>query len=343
MLFSCLSEGIKHRIVDTSYQARSSRYVPNSLGLRSQTLKLRFVTPETQGLFLKPTISQGDMVEFVEGQYGDSLPKPVFDRFFLGNTLSQIYAPYYVDGGKIFDAVLNRAVFDKTEIEGEPFSHSEKAPHWRIRFVPALCPACGWDLEGERDALALHCTNCNSIWHQGKEGFTKLTFGHFRADNEQIQFLPFWRIKAEISGIALHSYADLVRLANLPKVVQDEWTEREFRFWSPAFKVRPQDFLKFAQYLTLTQPCEEIVSGLPKGGMYPVTLAFSEAIEGLKVILASFMKPQKILFPKLPEIRIKAKSLFLVFIPFRMKGNELSQPDYRLRINKNLMTYARRL
>jgi len=283
------------------------------------------------------------MVEFVEGQYDASLPKPVFDRFFLGNTLSQIYAPYYVDGGKVFDAVLNRAVFDKEEIEGEPFSQSEKAPDWRIRFVPALCPACGWDLEGERDALALHCTNCNSIWHQGKEGFTKLTFGHFRAGNEQILFLPFWRIKAEISGIALHSYADLVRLANLPKVVQDEWTEREFRFWSPAFKVRPQDFLKFAQYLTLSQPCEEIVSGLPKGEMYPVTLSFSEAIEGLKVILASFMKPQKILFPKLPEIHIKAKSLFLVFIPFRMKGNELSQPDYRLRINKNLMTYARHL
>ena len=134
-----------------------------------------------------------------------------------------------------------------------------------------------------------------------------------------------------------------MRLANLPKVVQDDWKERGFRFWSPAFKVRPQDFLKFAKYLTLSQPGDETVPALPKGEMYPITLPFAEAIESLKVILASFIKPQKILFPKLPEISIKAKSLFLVFIPFRIKGNELSQPDYRLRINKNLMAYGRRL
>ena len=46
------------------------------------------------------------------------------------------------------------------------------------------------------------------------------------------------------------------------------------------------------------------------------------------------------MFPKLPEIEIKGKSFFLAYIPFRKKGNELSQPAFRLRINKNILTYA---
>ena len=55
MLFSCVENGIKHRFLDASHQAVDSRYFPVSVGLRSQALKLKFVTPETPGRFLKPT------------------------------------------------------------------------------------------------------------------------------------------------------------------------------------------------------------------------------------------------------------------------------------------------
>ena len=46
---------------------------------------------------------------------------------------------------------------------------------------------------------------------------------------------------------------------------------------------------------------------------------------------------------KLIEIDIKPKSFILVYIPFRLKGNELSYPEYRLRINKNVLRFARHL
>jgi hypothetical protein len=49
--FSCVESGINHRFMDISHQAVESRYFPISVGLRSQALKLNFVTPETRGLY----------------------------------------------------------------------------------------------------------------------------------------------------------------------------------------------------------------------------------------------------------------------------------------------------
>ena len=163
------------------------------------------------------------------------------------------------------------------------------------------------------------------------------------AEGDNITYLPCYRMEADVSGIDLTSYADLVRIANLPKVVRDDWRELPFHFWSPAFKVRPDDFLRFSRNLTLSQPRGKWISEFPKAQHYPVTLSLTEAIDSLKLGLASFMKPQRSLFPKLQEIKIKPKGFLLVFVPFRERGNELTQPDYQLRINKNLLKYARQL
>ena len=342
MVFSCVSNGIKHRIVDVSHQAVASPYFPVSVGLRSQTLKLRFVSPETEGLFLKPNLSFEEIVRIIEERFNTSLPKPLFQQNFIGETISQLYSPFYIDK-KVYDAVLNRPVsqelpddFDHLALPGGP-------PDWRVRFIPAICPNCGWDLEGERDSIVLHCRNCNSAWYPAKSGLTKLKFAHIPGEEGIVNYLPFYRIKTEVSGITLDSYADLVKIANLPKVVQKHWKDMEFHFWSAAFKVRPENFLGFARNLTLSQPQEELVHEMPDASPYPVTLPVEEAVEGLKINLASFMKPRNTLFPKLQEIKIKAKSAMLVYIPFHEKGHELSQPVFRLRINKNLLSFARHL
>jgi hypothetical protein len=79
---------------------------------------------------------------------------------------------------------------------------------------------------------------------------------------------------------------------------------------------------------------------LPKKTPHPVTLSVQEAVEGLKLIFASFIKPRSTMYPQLPDIEIKEKSFFLAYIPFRQRGSELSQPAFRLRINKNLLSYA---
>jgi hypothetical protein len=342
MLFSCVSNGIKHRIVDVSYQAINSQYFPISVGLRSQTQKLRFVSPETEGHFLHPSLPHREMVSIIENRFSKSLMKPIFHQSFIGDALSRIYSPLYVDG-KVYDAVLNRPVSsdlpEDFDISAFPGGH----PEWRIQFIPAQCPNCGWDLDGERDSLVLNCQNCNSAWYPGKGRLKKLKFAHIPDGDGNHPYLPFYRIKAEISGISLESYADLVKLANLPKMVQNHWKDRAFHFWSPAFKVRPQSFLQFARRVTLSQPQGELVPELPDATLYPATLPIMEAVESTKINLASFMKPPRILFPKLHEIEIKPKSFMLVYIPFHERGNELTQPAFQLRINKNLLTFARHL
>lgn len=343
MLFSCLSGGqIRHGIVDVSHVAVNCDYFPASVGLRSQTMKLRFVTPETVGYFLNPTLAYQEILGIVEKRYQAGLPKPIYLQSFIGETLSLLYSPVYVDG-RLYDAILNKplprelpADFDLNGFPGGPAG-------WRVRFVPAQCPHCGWDMDGERDSIVVTCKNCNSIWQMQNGRFIKLKFACMAAETGQALYLPFWRIKAETTGILLRSNADLIRLANLPKVARKDDEQTAFSFWSPAFKVRPQDFFRFSLNLTLAQPHGKWIRQLPEADTYPVTLPITEAMEGLKVNLAAFMKPPQALLPRLNEINIRAKSFVLIYLPFRIRGNELSNPEFGLHLNRNLLSYARHL
>jgi len=213
-------------------------------------------------------------------------------------------------------------------------------PDWKIGFLPTLCPDCGWDLEGRRDSLVLICRNCDSLWQPDGKKFKKVLFAHIPEKEKDIIYLPFWRIKADVSGIDLKSYADLVKIANLPKFVKNEWYDMQFSFWSPAFKVRPQTFLPLSSRMTLFQPYVKLVNKLPDSELYPVTLPFSEAVESLKINLAGFMKPQKKLFHKLPDIKILPKSFLLVFVPFINKHHELIGLSSNFTITKNQLKMA---
>ena len=342
ILFSSLQGRIDHRIVDVSHQALLSNYFPISLGLRSQVLKLRFVSPETEGYFLKPGLPFKDMVQLIEKRFSKGLPQPIYTQSFIGETLSQIYAPFYLDG-KLYDAVLNRPVCSTPAGDLDVTALPGGSPHWEIRFIPAQCPTCGWDLEGERDSIVLHCRNCSSLWTPAGKSFNKLEFGHVPAVSKEVLYLPFYRILTEITGMELRSYADLVRIANLPKVVQKGMEKRPFHFWSPAFKIRPLDFLRFSITFTLSQPAETWEPRVPPGETYPVTLSPHEALESLKINLAGFMKPPDILLPTLADIQIKAKSLALVYFPFQIQRDEIFHPFFQLRTTRNVLNYARRL
>ncbi|MBW1801535.1 MAG: hypothetical protein JRJ85_12505, partial [Deltaproteobacteria bacterium] len=342
MLFNCTANGITHRILDVSHQAIPSDRFPVSVGLRSQTLKLRFLAPDMEGYFLKPSVPFQEVVQIVEKRFASMEQNSMFGQSFIGESTSLLYSPFYSDT-KIYDAVLNKPLLSENPGDFNAFSLPGGTPDWNIKFIPAQCPECGWDLDGARNSLALQCNNCKTVWQAGKKQFMKLKFGYIPDEGKNVTYLPFWRIKADVTGINLGSYADLVKIANLPKVIQSQWEEQAFRFWSPAFKVRPQNFMSLSRNLTLSQPQDRIESALPDRTVHPVTLSIWEAIEGLKMNLASFMKPPKILYPKLPEINIKPQSFVLVYIPFYERGTELNQPAYRLRINKNILKFARYL
>jgi len=342
MVFSCVEDGIKHRFIDFSHQAVDSDYFPISVGLRSQALKLNFVTPESKGYFLRPTQTFKNVMSIFTHRFSTSLPNPVFHQSHIGETRSLIYSPYYANE-KIFDAILNKPVspdlpddFDATLLQGG-------RPDGRINFIPTLCPDCGWDLEGRRDALVLNCKNCNSVWRPTANGFKKLRFAILPASQKNIIYLPFWRIKADVTGITLNSYADLVRIANIPKAIKKIWEDVEFRFWALAFKVRPQVFLRLARNITLAQPREKLVRELPDTRLHPVTLPIEEAVESLTINLAGFMKPQKDLLPTLRDITITPKSYLLVYIPFIEQHHEVIHPEFHLSINKNQLELASNL
>lgn len=340
MLFSCLPSGIQNRFLDVSRQAFQSPLFPASVGLRSQAMKLRFVSPDTAGWFIKPALPFRQVMETFLARFNHDMPSPILHQAHIGETLSMIYAPFYA-GQKIMDAVLNQPV-SKTLDDPFEVSHLPGGPaDYRIRFIPTLCPDCGWDMQGSRDALVLHCGNCASMWQASDEGMTRVRVAHLPAQTgDSTIYLPFWRIRADVLGIQLDNYADLVKMANLPKVVQPKWNKIPFFFWGPAFKLRPQSFLRLTHHITVSQPHESLIAEIPKGMMHPVNLPVSESAETLKLNLAGIIRPQKIVETRIGEINVKPRRYLLVFLPFEKRHHDLVQTTFNIAVNRNQLSLA---
>ncbi len=340
MLFSSVPDGVQHRFMDTSCQGVQTEYFPASLGFRSQTLKLKFVLPETPGRFLHPSFSRDEAMKIFVRRFSKNIPEPVYHQDFVGETLSIIYSPFYVKN-QMIDAVLNKAVTSSLPDDFSVESFPGGSPQWNLIFVPTLCPHCGWDLSGNRDSLVLICKNCNTVWFSKGEKLTSVKFSTMKMPGDI--FLPFWKLKATVQGVGLNTIADLIRVANLPKVVKSQDYKTEFIFWSIAFKVPPKVFLRLNRNITMAQPRNEQINEVPSGHIYPVTLAAKEAAKSMKINFASFACPSNHYLPLLPEINIRPEKASLVFIPFYEGHHELIQEKFGLTINKNQLKLSSNL
>ncbi|MGV8073591.1 MAG: hypothetical protein AB2L11_03375 [Syntrophobacteraceae bacterium] len=346
MVFSCEEQDIGHRIADSSLLALKLAGLPPSLGMRPQALKLKFATPETVGTFLKPQFTlkiatppnEEDPVDLVVDS-GRTLPG-LFEAF-IGETVSLIYSPVFMQDGVLYDAILKRPLARSPEkltdkLPADPHGVSS------LLFIPTLCPRCGWDLEGEKDTLILLCRNCDSAWKASGDCLEPVDFGVLPCGVENPALcLPFWRMEVQIKGIKLQSYADLIKLANIPKAIREEWAERSLHFWVPAFKVHPLLFLRLGKLLMLSQLQGEIEESLPKSHIYPVTLSLREAAESLKVGIASLAVPKSYIIPKLSKMEIKLDAHRLIYLPFTSRGSEFIQPTLQMSINKNSLKLGR--
>ena len=126
-------------------------------------------------------------------------------------------------------------------------------------------------------------------------------------------------------------------------MVPDWARDAGFRFWVPAFKVRPRVFLRLSTNMTLSQPQKRLVPELPNTRHQPVTMPVTEAVESLTINLSSFAKPRTKLSKIIPEIKIDAKSFVLVYVPFKESHHEFIQPDLQFAINKNVLTLSSNL
>lgn len=342
MQLSLAPYDIKSRVLDANFLATGHDFLPESLGVRPQGLKLAFAKEEDGSGYLPLSSSLqeamqkiGALCSFTEAVTGETS----FYSAFVGEAVSVIYFPLYVRGNAIYDAILDRPLARRTLMRAEDFDHAE-AGGWSVNFLPALCPECGWDLEGERDSVALLCRNCDSLWSVGKDGLSRVLYTLYSSNAEDTVHVPFWRMEAHVEGLEVRSYLDLVRIANLPVAPRKEWGERPLYFWSPAFRVAPPVFIRLARQMTMLQPRGRDEAALCSMRLYPVTLGQADAAAGLKVILASVAAAKRKFFPMLAGVEVSLKSSTLVFLPFEVRGQEFIETEMGIGIPQNSLRRA---
>ena len=352
MVFLCLAEGVRHRIIDVSSRASHHPFLPLSLGLRPQALKLKFVSPEMEAKFINPGTplekvieNAGALSDPLDGDDGDSPVHPgsAAHKVFIGETVSLIYSPIFVRAGRAHDAILGKGFARIPKDFPEDLTPAEQQRDWQAKFIPTLCPYCGWDLLGEKESVVLFCKNCHSAWNPSQTGFEKLDVGTIPGGGERAVYLPFWRMNVLMEGAEFESSPDFKRLTDATRVMKEgeKGPNQDFYFWSPAFKVPPQVFLRLALGMTLSHPREEVEGPPPGPSLHPVTLPASEAVETIKLTMAHSATNKRAALPGLNKLRIHLNESLLVFLPFILQGIDFIQIHTKLCIPRSSLELGR--
>jgi predicted RNA-binding Zn-ribbon protein involved in translation (DUF1610 family) len=343
VVYTCRASEVIHRIVDISRLAVPLKHFPISLGLRPQTMKMRFVSPETEGSFLKCFLKISEMLARAEKQSSAGISDEIFHRAHVGEAINLIYLPLYLEKGALFDAITHHPVA-RLPRDREKFSSiTENTPPWALTFLATLCPRCGWNLEGKRDSVVLICSNCQTAWEARRGRFVSVDFRVVSEDFPSLTYLPFWKMSVRTEGVAIGSFADFIRITNQPRIVQKAWHHQDMTFWTPAFKIRPKLFLAISRRLTLAQENLDGKKDFPDQTRHPVTLPLAEAIQGIKLTLAHSTVNKKEILPKLPQINMAVKGATLMYLPFQQTAHEMIQPHTGLAINKKSLEFGRYL
>jgi predicted RNA-binding Zn-ribbon protein involved in translation (DUF1610 family) len=342
-VYLCKGTSIDHHIVDITRPGSAFRQLPVSLGLRPQAMKMKFVNFGVPGSFLKCSARPTDVLSEVARHTSLAGPGKLVHQAYIGEAFSLIYLPLFAQQGKLFDAIINKAIARLPQSEDIFASSIEQNPKWQITFIATICPQCGWDLDGERDSVVLTCGNCETAWEASKGKFIRVGFKAVQGRDEEPTYYPFWKIAAWDKGLGIYSYADFIRVTRQPKVLQRHWENQDMCFWIPAFKIRPKPFLQLARQMTILQKDFGMEDEIPKKNLYPVTLPRDEAVQSMKITLASSAMTKKEVFPLLPRVSFTTKESTLVYLPFHDTGPELVQEHTGVAINKRILEFGRYL
>jgi DNA-directed RNA polymerase subunit RPC12/RpoP/ribosomal protein S27E len=336
----CRAYDVDYRVVDTSFCGADIAGLPQTLGFRPQAMKLRFVLPEHTGRYLPLKISSKDFAaRFADQQMRST--EQVFFRECIGETVSLIYAPFFVKDKKLYDGVLNAPLAPAAEaLTAEGFSE-ERHDAWGVSFLPTLCPNCGWDMLAEKESCVLMCPKCSRAWQPSAGGYAALQYAVMKCSDENAQYIPFWRMTATVEGLKLATQADLVGFANLPRVATAGMAEQPVSFWAPAFKIQPQVFLRLARQVMAQQPGGETHDQLAHLALHPVTLPLREAAESIKLSLALIAAKRTDVYPELSRAKIAVHGYEIVYLPFTQTAHELVHKDLCLAIGRNALHFGR--
>ncbi len=345
-IFYCKGKHLKYKVVDTTLQGINVKVLPPSLGFRPQAMAVSIVTADVQGTFLRQTTKASvllDRAAFLTEIDSEEIDAPFYHRAYIGETLSCIYLPLYIDNNVLYDAVTNKPLAQGGSEEKMKAMGIRYRESWTPHFLATLCPHCGDSLTGERDSLILSCYNCQTSWEEHKGTFRSIPWSCVAAENKDASYLPFWKLSVRASGTVLETFADFLRITNQPLVVQPRHRARELTFLLPAFKVRPSTFLRLSKNMTLRQETLPAGEQQMQKNMHPVTLPRIEAVQALKSVLAGSALNKRKLLPRLPEMHFHPLQTQLCYLPFRANGHDLVQEQNGISVAASVLRFGRKL
>ena len=343
-VFFCGEISSGHRIIDITQTGVKLKGIPVSLGLRPQAMKARFVTDETPGEYIRFSLKAVDILNRAAKLSTLSDKEEIFHRAFIGETMSIMYLPIYVEQERLYDAILNRLLANLNECADEIDSQLIKKIPGSISFIPTICPKCGWTMKGERDSVVLLCENCVTAWEVKDKKYSNIKMIVSGEPEDDTIYLPFWKITAKTNGIDIKTFADFLRITNQPVMINGNNNSGPMSYWSPAFKIRPKMFLQLARQFTIIQKNEfDEIDSMPLKDTFPVTLHLSEAIQALKMILASSTIMKKNVIPFLPRISFTVEEKILVFLPFRKTRYDMINDELEVSVNRQSLEFGRTL
>jgi len=334
---------LQHRIVDLTQRGMDLPFLPLSLGLRPQAMRMQFVSSKLAGNFLENSITVDAMLQRAS-KISKTRPNTKMFQSFIGEAINRIYLPLQVTGNEISDGITGNPFVKDDDLFSTLKPLFDNSPVWQPGFLPAICPECGWDLDGERDSVVLFCRNCNSAWQEKEQRLARVSFQVLASDNDTAVFLPFWCITAKTDGkVTIASYADFIRVTNQPFVTQPGWEQRKMCYFVPAFKIKPKEFLRLGSQLTTSLREQGSGDTLPGKNIHPVTLPDSEAVQSLHMILASAAIAKNEVLPYLAETDFEISNISLLFLPFLPTTHELILQQLSIIVNRNALAMGRHL
>jgi len=328
-------QSVRHKILDANILAIDCNPLPVSVGLRSQAIPLHFVEPDTQGVFLQPTVKASTFKnQLLRSIPGIEAQNAIRLTACVGELMSVIFQPVFQDE-HVIDG-LTGASIGKACLSESAGSHIDPGLH----FFSTLCPQCGWDVHGERCSLVQTCPQCHTAWEPGPEGGTQIPVRFFVHDEPTSRYLPFWNLHFRATGFALQTWADLIRLTNLPKVVLPWMESKAFTFRVPAFKIKPELFLSLASRVSIFQPSTVRLESFPQEALHPVTLSSKEAFHALPVVLGNLTPARKMLFERIAGGRLSPIDAELEYLPFTEDNTEFMQPEMNMAIQKSALYWS---
>lgn len=347
--YTCTSMVVGGALVDKTSLATPLTFPPRSMGIRPQALRLRFVTKDLKGRFARPNgpVEDNYLSEsrqaVLPGYADERIPVTVTMRRFLSEAGSFVYSPFRLLGTEIYDAI-SMDVVGQAGV-GDTFDELQaRPPSSQPTFFPALCPNCGKDLVGDKESVALPCTNCGLLWETSGSGLSERPFLSLPSEESADDwYLPFWRIKARVKEMETPFFVDPAKSVP-PAHGRHPIPFDEFYFWTPAFAINPSLFLRLAERATVWQPAQTPIrfSGRnERRNLYPVTLSAFQAGRLLPIILSLVVAQRERALIDIVRGTMEPAESTLVFIPFQKASLEVRHPEMRASLLLNALKYSR--